>query len=117
MTKKKKKDRLNIVYSTNPDFEYEYDAAEELETLPPNQQNLKVLLDKKQRKGKMVTLITGFVGTTNDLKELGKNLKFKCAAGGSVKNGEIIIQGDFREKVIQILSSYDYKVKKSGCTN
>ena len=88
------KDRLGVVYSTNDDFEYEYDGEEERETLPPGEQNLKVQLDKKQRKGKQVTLITGFAGTEEDLKSLGKLLKTKCGVGGSAKNGEIIIRSD-----------------------
>ena len=111
---KKKKKRIDIVYSTNPDFDYGYDDAEEQETLPPEQQNLKVFLDKKQRKGKMVTLITGFVGTESDLKDLGRMLKNKCGVGGAVKNNEILIQGAFRDKIIDILQNLDFKAKPSG---
>ena len=85
------KDRLNVVYSTNPDFGYEMDNDEEQVTLDKDKQNLRVSIDKKNRGGKVVTLITGFVGTDNDLKELGKLLKSKCGVGGSAKDGEIIV--------------------------
>lgn len=107
------KDRLGMVYSTNPDFNFETEKEEE-QTLPPQQQKLIVMLDRKKRKGKSVTLVTGFVGSEGDLKELGKMLKAKCGVGGSVKDGEIIIQGDFRERVIELLKEVGYKVKKSG---
>ncbi len=111
---KKNRERIGVVYSTNPDFEYEeYEEFEE-ETLPNNQQKLYVQLDKKQRAGKQVTLITGFVGTTEDLETLGKELKNKCGVGGSVKNGEILLQGDFRQKVMDYLIQKDYKVKQRG---
>ncbi|MEN8927394.1 MAG: translation initiation factor [Flavobacteriales bacterium] len=109
---KKKKEKY-VVYSTNPDFNTE-DEFEDEETLSPEDQNLRVSLDTKQRKGKSVTLITGFVGQDDDLKELGKELKSKCGVGGSAKDGEIIIQGDVREKVMKILADKGYKAKKSG---
>ncbi|MDR0420653.1 MAG: translation initiation factor [Prevotellaceae bacterium] len=109
------KSRLNVVYSTNPDYQYELQNADnERQTLPPQQQNLTVCLDKKQRKGKKVTLITGFIGTDEDLKNLGKELKTKCSAGGSIKDGEIIIQGDFCSKILELLTKAGYKAKRSG---
>lgn len=109
--KNERKNRVNVVYSTNPDYHYEYEQEEEAETLPPEKQNLRILLDSKQRKGKTVTLIQGFVGTEDDLKELAKLLKNKCGVGGSVKDGEIIIQGEAKEKVLAILLANRYKAK------
>ncbi len=103
-----------MVYSTSDDFEFSVGSSEEIETLAPNQQNLKVMLDKKARAGKKVTLIEGFVGTESDLTDLGKLLKNKCGVGGSAKEGEILIQGDHRDKIVQILLSEGYKVKKAG---
>lgn len=108
------KERLGMVYSTNPDFRFESTAGNELETLPPTSQDLRVQLDKKQRNGKKATLITGFKGTDEDLKLLAKKLKTKCGVGGSAKDGEILIQGDFCNKVIELLKSENYKVKRSG---
>jgi translation initiation factor 1 len=108
------KERLGVVFSTNPDHQFNYDEEENEETLSINQQDLRVSLDKKQRRGKKVTLVTGFVGSNNDLKDLGKLLKTKCGVGGSAKDGEIILQGDFCNKVIEILKKDGYKVKRSG---
>jgi translation initiation factor 1 len=108
------KDRLGVVYSTNPDFTYNKGDNEEPETLPPQQQNILVSLDRKQRKGKSVTLIKGFIGKEDDLKELSKKLKSRFGVGGTAKDGEIIIQGDFVQKVIEYLVAEKYKVKKSG---
>lgn len=103
------KDRLNVVFSTNPNFQYETEEEEEQELLPKNQQKLRVKLDRKNRGGKTVTLVTGFVGPEDDLKALGKLLKGKLGVGGSAKDGEIIIQGEFKERVIDILQKEGYK--------
>ncbi len=108
------KERLGVVYSTNPNFGYNKEEQEEEETLPPRKQDLRVSLDKKNRKGKAVTLVTGFVGNDDDLKDLSKLLKTNCGVGGSAKEGEILVQGDLRDKVVQILQKEGYKVKRSG---
>ena len=106
------KDRLNVVYSTNPDFKYESNEEEEAETLPKNQQKLRIFMEKKGRGGKTVTLIKGFIGTEEDLKELGKLLKTKCGVGGSVKDNEIIIQGDFKQRITDLLKAEGYTQTK-----
>ena len=112
MSKKNKSGGL--VYSTNPDMKIGNYKSEEPQTLSPNQQDLRVMLDKKQRAGKSVTLITGFIGSGADLNELGKYLKTKCGVGGTAKDGEILIQGDFRDKILNLLHEKGYKAKKSG---
>lgn len=113
MSSKKKSGQGGFVYSTNPDYGFDSDPESE-ETLEPTHQDLRVTLDRKQRNGKAVTLVTGFVGTDDDLKDLGKLLKSKCGVGGTAKNGEILIQGDFREKILDLLHGLGYKAKKSG---
>lgn len=102
------KDRLNVVFSTNPDFEYSHEDEIEDETLEPAKQMLRIELDKRNRKGKSVTLITGFVGTNEDLQILEKLLKVKCGVGGSSRDGEILLQGDFRKKVLELLQKEGY---------
>jgi translation initiation factor 1 len=112
---KERKERLNIVYSTNPDYKYDYGVEDvETTTLAPAKQNLIVRLDKKQRGGKKVTIVQGFAGSEDDLKNLGKTLKTKCGAGGAVKDGEILIQGDFRDKIVEYLVVEGYKAKRGN---
>ena len=102
------KDRLGVMYSTDPNFQYDTREEEEEETLPKEKQQLRISLDKRNRGGKMVSLVTGFVGKTVDLEVLGKFLKVKCGVGGSAKEGEIIVQGDFRSKILEILQKEGY---------
>lgn len=102
------KDRLNVVFSTNPDFDYSKEEEIEEETLDKAKQMLRIELDKRNRKGKSVTLITGFVGTNEDLQTLEKLLKVKCGVGGSSRDGEILLQGDFRKKVLELLQKEGY---------
>ena len=106
------KDRLNVVYSTNPNFKYETTEEPEATTLPPQQQRLRVSLDRKNRGGKTVTLVTGFIGTEDDLKALGKLLKGSCGVGGTAKDGEIIIQGDFKQRILDLLKAKGYSQTK-----
>lgn len=108
------KNRLGAVYSTDPDYDFEYDGEEEQVTLPPKDQLLYVSIDRKKRKGKEVTLVENFVGLESDLKALAKMLKSKCGAGGSAKDGEILVQGNFKSKVAEVLSKEGYKVKLKG---
>lgn len=102
------KERLHVVYSTNPDFSYTLDTEEEVETLPKQQQKLRVQVEKHNRSGKTATIIRGFSGTDNDLKGLAKWLKTRCGVGGSAKDGEIIIQGELKEKIIELLKKDGY---------
>lgn len=111
---KKNKKRIDVVYSTNPDFQYDHDEDGEMETLAPAEQDLRVMIDRKQRKGKEVTLVTGFVGAEEDLQDLAKSLKQKCGVGGSVKDGEIVIQGNNLKKILELLQKEGYRAKQSG---
>ena len=106
------KDRLNIVYSTNPDFQYSTGENDDIETLPKQQQKLRVSIEKNHRGGKTVTIIKNFVGKDEDIKELGRNLKTRCGVGGTTKDGEILIQGDFKERIIEILRKEGYTQTK-----
>lgn len=112
---KKIKNIVNVVYSTNPNFIYQTDELNEAETISSNLQALYVSIDRKQRAGKEVTLVEGFIGKEDDLKELGKLLKSKCGVGGTIKEGEILIQGNFKDKIFDLLIKEGYlKTKKKG---
>ncbi len=108
------KKRLGVVYSTNPDFQFSSEEEEATKRIEPSQQKLYVSLDRKNRKGKSVTLIRGYAGTNEELKSLAKELKNKCGVGGSTKDGEILIQGDFRDRVLSLLKEKNFNVKRSG---
>ena len=108
------KKRRGVVFSTHPDFAYTEDEVQEQETLEPSKQNLIVAIDRKGRAGKQVTLVTGFIGTSDDLAELGRTLKVKCGVGGSAKDGEIAIQGDFRDRIVNILKDMGYRAKRGN---
>ena len=112
MKKNDWKERLNIVYSTNPDYQYITDEKEENETLPKQQQKLRVSIEKNPRGGKTVTIVKNFIGSDDDAKELGRLLKTKCGVGGSVKDGEILVQGDFKAKIIELLKNDGYTQTK-----
>lgn len=111
---KRKQQYSGIVYSTDEHFDYQEMEAEEMETLPNRQQDLRVMLDRKMRGGKTVTLVKGFVGRPDDLEALGKKLKQKCGVGGGVKEGVIMVQGDFKQRVMQLLQDEGYRVKGVG---
>ena len=111
---KKAKNRVDIVYSTNENFEFEHEDQEEIETRDRHEQELQVQRDRKNRGGKTVTVVSGFIGTTEDLSELGKLLKTRCGVGGVVKDGDILVQGDFKDKIYQLLLKEGYKVKMIG---
>ena len=108
------KSRLGVVYSTNPDFQYTSDEASEPDTLDPGKQRLIVRIDRRQRAGKQVTLVEGFVGRQDDLAALAKTLKTRCGVGGTAKDGEITIQGDLRDKVVSLLQSLGYNAKRGN---
>ncbi len=108
------KSRLGMVYSTNPNFNYQQEAQAEAKTLEPKEQKLIVAIDRKQRAGKQVTVVKGFIGTDTDLQDLAKLLKTKCGVGGSAKDGLIIIQGDLRDRVTEILCTMGYKAKRGN---
>jgi translation initiation factor 1 len=114
MKKNDWKKREGVVYSTDSNFAFEQGTSQEADTLPPSQQNLKVSIDRSGRAGKQVTIVSGFVGQAQDLEDLAKTLKTKCGVGGSTKDGGILIQGDVRDKLMQILANAGYKARKAG---
>ena len=114
MAKHKRREYEGIVYSTNADFNYIEEEEGDIETLAPSRQRLRVSLDRKNRSGKAVTLISGFIGRTEDLSSLAKQLKQRCGVGGSIKEGEILIQGDFRQKIVEVLKGEGYQPKLVG---
>ncbi len=111
---KKNKDKIGVVYSTDPNFNYQFNEDNDQETIAPEKQLLYVSIDRKQRAGKSVTLVEGFIGKVEDLELLGKQLKNKCGCGGSVKDGVILIQGELKDKIFDLLVQMKYKVKKKG---
>ena len=108
------KQRLGVVFSTNPDFQYQSEEQETVQTLPPDRQKLRVGIDRRARAGKQVTLVSGFVGTQEDLEALGRILKTRCGVGGSAKDGEILIQGDHRDRVVALLTEMGYSAKRAN---
>lgn len=108
------KQRLGVVFSTNPDFQYQSEEQETVQTLPPDRQKLRVGIDRRARAGKQVTLVSGFVGTQEDLEALGRLLKTRCGVGGSAKDGEILIQGDHRDRVVALLTEMGYSAKRAN---
>lgn len=112
--KRSKNERINVVYSTNSDFEYDDEETFAEETLPENEQNLRVYIERKGRGGKTASVVKGFIGTEEDMNDLAKMIKASCGVGGSVKDGEIIIQGDQRDKIVKLLASKNYGIKKAG---
>lgn len=107
-----RKKRVGVVYSTNPDFAFDSSDTEEPTTLPANQQRLRLSIEKAGRAGKTVTIVRGFIGTTDDLNSLCKTLKQRCGVGGSTKDGEMVIQGDHRQKLLEILKKEGYSQTK-----
>lgn len=108
------KQRLGVVFSTNPDFQYQSEEQVTVETLPPARQKLRVGIDRRARAGKQVTLVSGFVGTQEDLEALGRILKTRCGVGGSAKDGEILIQGDHRDRIVALLTEMGYPAKRAN---
>lgn len=108
------KQRLGVVFSTNPDFQYQNEEQEAVQTLPLARQKLRVGIDRRARSGKQVTLVSGFVGTQEDLEALGRTLKTRCGVGGSAKDGEILIQGDHRDRVVALLTEMGYSAKRAN---